>query len=113
MSARREIKNGRSSVADGAQRGGLDGHCPEHQVGLAEDLRAHRAPLGIVTVQQRGIRLAPDDEREFPREIICVLDTGVHPLPAGRAVDVRGIPGEEDAVHADSASLCDDADGMR
>ena len=39
-------------------------------------------------------------EGELPRQVVGVLDTGVHTLAARRAVDVRGVAGDERAARA-------------
>ena len=42
----------------------------------------------VVGVEKCFVRLAFDDERQFPREVVSVLDTCVHALRACRAVNV-------------------------
>src|SRR3712207_6873620 len=51
---------------------------------------------GVVAVQQSGRGQPPDGEGQLPAEVPGVLDAGVHPLPAGRRVQVRGVAGDED-----------------
>ena len=36
-----------------------------------------------------------DDEGQLPGQVLRVTDSGVHPLPAERAVDVRGVASEQ------------------
>ena len=47
-----------------------------------------RQPLLIVCIEQRRLRSVLDDQSQFPREVITVLNAGVHPLRAGRRVNV-------------------------
>ena len=52
-------------------------------------------PLGVVAVEQ-AVRGAPvHGGGQLPTQVHRVLDAQVEPLPAGRQVDVRGIPGEQ------------------
>ena len=47
-----------------------------------------------------------EDSRQLPRQVYRVADAGVHPLPAHRTVDVRGITKKE---HTAPAELIRDA----
>ena len=51
--------------------------------------------LCLVGIEQAGGGVATQHERQFPGKVQGVLHTCVHALCAGRAVDVRRIPGEE------------------
>jgi hypothetical protein len=59
---------------------------------------APTGPLGLVGVEQGGVCPAGADQGQFPGQVDGVLDAGVHSLAAGRAVDVRGVAGEQDAA---------------
>src|SRR5262249_9760704 len=63
-----------------------------------QDLIADRAAFDAVAVENRLRSLALANERQFPGEIESVLHAGVHALPAGRTVDMRGVAGHEDAA---------------
>jgi hypothetical protein len=41
-------------------------------------------------------RPSGEDGGELPGQVHRVADAGVHPLAAGRAMDVSGIPGDQD-----------------
>src|SRR3712207_6964481 len=58
---------------------------------------------GVVAVQQSGGGLPPDGEGELPAEVPGVLDAGVHPLPAGRWVQVRGVAGDRKSTRLNSS----------
>ena len=98
-------QQGNEAIADCAEYARLDRHRPEHQVRLLKHLRRYCPALLIVTVQQRDMRPPLYDEGEFPGEIVCVLNARIHPLPTGRAVDVRGIAGEEGMTDAETCYL--------
>jgi len=68
----------------------------ERPVGEAQHHLADRCAFGFIGVQQRRIAGSVQDAGEFPAEVDRVLDAGVHTLGAGRAVDMRGVPGEKD-----------------
>src|SRR5437762_735928 len=67
------------------------------------DQAARKAdPLRLVAVEDARRRSSAYRRHQLPREVHCVADPGVHPLPANRAVDVRGIADEEDAPMAET-----------
>ena len=74
--------------------------------GAPDDLLADRPPLGVVAVQQPGRGVTRQRQRQLPRQVVGVLDAGVHALRAGRGVDVRGIARDE---HPAAAVGVDDA----
>src|SRR2546430_15331495 len=51
--------------------------------------------LVFVGVDQRGPCTPRYDEGELPRQIVRILQPGVHALPAHRTVDVRRVPQQE------------------
>src|SRR5215813_10759979 len=55
-------------------------------------------PLLVVTVQQFGVGVSADGQRDFPGQVITVLNTRVHSLGAGRRVSVRGVAREKTAA---------------
>ncbi len=67
--------------------------------GEFEEQLGDMAALDTVAAEQR-LRLAEvaRDQRKLPGEIERVLHAGVHTLTACRAVDVRGVSGNEDAA---------------
>lgn len=68
----------------------------ERAVGEAADAVADRGAFRLVRLQQLLGCGAAADVGEFPAQVECVLDTGVHALSPGRAVDVRRVAGEEE-----------------
>ena len=54
-------------------------------------------PLDLIGIEQRRIRGSPKDLRQLPGQVDGITDAGVHPLAAGRAVDVRGVPKKKGA----------------
>ena len=73
----------------------------EDPVGRPHQGPGERDPLGLVGVEQDGVRRLPRTAASFQRQVHGVADAGVHPLAAGRAVDVPGIPGQEDPAVAE------------
>src|SRR6201999_3067519 len=65
----------------------------------AQDVGGEGKPLFSVGVEQR-VRSAFQDTLEFPSEVVRILNTGVHSLPACWGMDVRGVACEEDAADA-------------
>ena len=64
--------------------------------GVRQHLPADLAALGAVASEQRlRVREAAANERQLPGEVDRVLHPGVHSLPAGGAVDMGGVAGEE------------------
>src|ERR1700740_3726739 len=63
-------------------------------VGLLQHLTPDGQALGFVGVQQ-CLGSSVYDQRQFPGEVVGVLDASVHALSADRAVNVGGIAGEE------------------
>src|SRR6185436_3033794 len=64
---------------------------PVHLSDEFEQAGRDRQSLGLVAVEQRVWRTMADDMAELPAEVIGVLHTGVHALPAGRRMHVRGV----------------------
>ena len=58
-------------------------------IGQIENAARDRFAFEMVTGEQLHRRAFTQNEREFPGEIERILNSGVHPLPAGRAVNVR------------------------
>lgn len=86
----------------GAERqgpGGLGHGEADDAAAAAEDGPADGVAFGLVGVEESGVRVAAQDGGELPAEVRGVLETGVHALPAGRGVDVGGVPGQEDPAH--------------
>ena len=75
-------------------------HRPGQEVGGLDDLLDHRQALGAVAVEQPLVAVAVQDEVELPGQVPDVVQAGVHPLAAERAVDVRGVAGDEDPPDA-------------
>ncbi len=91
---------GHQARRDDAQRPAhetVSGHEPEEAVCEGDQPARDGQPLHLVSVEQPRWHPALLDGRELPRQVVRVLDSGVHPLPAGRAVDVRRVAGEEHA----------------
>ena len=55
----------------------------------------HRHALGLVAVEKRLVRAVADDERQFPRQVVGILQPGVHALSTGGAVHVRRVAEQE------------------
>ena len=66
--------------------------CPVR--GVQEPLR-NRHALFLVRIEQRRVGSTLDDEREFPSEVVRVLQAGVHPLRADRTMNVCSVAKEE------------------
>ena len=66
-------------------------------IGQIQHAGRDRFALDLITREQLRGRAAPNDERDLPGQIECVLDAGVHPLPARRTVDVGGIARQKNA----------------
>ena len=62
-------------------------------------------PLVVVGVQQGLVGPALSDQRELPGEVGRVPHAGVHPLGAGRAVDVGGVARQDDPADAVAGDL--------
>ena len=104
-------------------------HCASRAAAiLASDLRAkhaghravrnheperpvRRAAAGVARPDRRsssyesssaGVCPARRDERELPAQVVRVLQAGVHPLRADRAVDVRGVAQQEASAVAEA-----------
>jgi hypothetical protein len=77
-----------------------------HVAGVRQHGARHGDAFGRVAVQKLRGGASEVDECQLPGEVDRVVHTGVHALPAGGAVDVGGIAGQEhppDAVVADHA----------
>ena len=75
-------------------------HGLECAIGRGEQPPRDRRALGLVGIEQRIVCASRDDERELPRQVVGVLQTGIHALPAHRAVNVGGVTQEEAAAIA-------------
>src|SRR5262249_29829478 len=79
-------------------------HCADEDgkdsIRVAEKVAANRPPLGFVRVEEPLGDRSADGQCKLPAEIPRVLDPGVHPLRTDRAVDVRGIAGQEHTIAA-------------
>jgi hypothetical protein len=60
-----------------------------------EDVAVCDRALHGVVVEQRPGRIAAQDERQLPREVVAVVQPRVHPLPAERAREVGGVADQE------------------
>jgi hypothetical protein len=63
-----------------------------------EDVAVRDGALHRVIVEQRPWRVAPQDERQLPSEVVGVVQPRVEPLPSERAGEVGGVPDEETPV---------------
>ena len=73
----------------------LGGHQLHLCAGHVQHVGGHRAPFGLVAVQQPLRCPAGDLGGQLPAEVERVLDAEVEPLPAGRRVDVRRVAGQQ------------------
>ncbi len=71
------------------------GHEAERPVGDADQAQGDGPPFPFVPVEGVRAGVAEDDVGEEVREVLGVLQTGVHPLTADRGVDVGRVTGEE------------------
>jgi len=69
------------------------------EAGKSYYLLGHRAAFDFIRAQ-KNVRSATDCQRELPPQIGGVLDTSVHALGPGRAMDVSGVTGEKDPSNA-------------
>src|SRR5918994_2156484 len=60
-----------------------------------EDVAVCDRALHGVVVEQRPGRIAAQDERQFPREVVAVVQPRVEPLTAERAREVGGVADQE------------------
>ena len=77
-------------------RARLGGDQQHLRAGVLQDVGGHRAPFGLVAVQQPARCPAADLGGQLPAEVERVLDAEVEPLPADRRVDVRRVAGQQD-----------------
>jgi hypothetical protein len=68
-----------------------------HETGLQQDPLTDRVAFGVIAVEHSVIRTG-ERHVDLPRQIRCVLNAGVHALPAHGGVDMRRVPGEEHAT---------------
>jgi len=61
------------------------------------------AALFVVTGENLGISFAAQNHGEFPRQVVTVLDAGIHSLRPHRGMNMRGITGEKTAAGAELA----------
>ena len=76
-------------------RARLGGHQLHLRAGVGQHVDGHRAPFGLVAVQQPLRRPAVDLAGQLPAEVERVLDAQVEALPSGRRVDVRRVAGQQ------------------
>src|ERR1700678_1719229 len=69
--------------------------------GCLENVFRDRAAFRTIAVEQgfRGAG-ATTDQGQFPREVKCVLHTGIHSLATCRAMDMCSIPSEKNTARA-------------
>ena len=67
---------------------------PDQGVGEGQDVGGDRTPFGLVGVQGPGG--ARERDGQLPAQVVGVRDAGVHALPAGRGMGVRGVARQED-----------------
>src|SRR5829696_4443764 len=60
-----------------------------------EDVAVRDHALHRVVVEQRPTRMAAQDERQLPRQVVAVVQPRVEPLPAERAREVGGVADQE------------------
>ena len=77
-------------------------HHPERPVGRLQQAPRHRQALVLIGVEQCGVGLSLHHQRQLPRQIVGVLQAGVHALRADRAVDVGGVAEQEAAAVAEA-----------
>jgi hypothetical protein len=77
-------------------------HARERAIGRGDEPPGERHPLRLEGVEERRGGAAVEHRGEFPRQVDRISDARVHPLPAHRAVDVRGIAEEERASRPES-----------
>jgi len=70
----------------------------ERAVGAGDEALGKCASLGFIRIEHAGIGSALHHCSELPRQVDRIADAGVHPLAADRAVNVRGVAGEECAA---------------
>jgi hypothetical protein len=83
---------------------GLRGLQPEAPIRVPQHALRHRVAFGLVGVEQPGVGLHLGDECELPPQVEGVAHPEVHPLSAGRTVDVRGVANQEDIANAEALS---------
>ena len=66
-----------------------------HLVGDVENVAVRDQALRRVVVEQRPTRMAAQDERELPREVVAVVQARVEPFAAERAREVSGVADQE------------------
>ena len=89
-----ELKRLCSSLLDGL---GVHGNLSMQLGGYPKHPRRDRKTFGFVRIEQ-ALGGAVQHHREFPAEIVGVLDARVHALAAGGRVNMRGVAGQEDAA---------------
>ena len=101
------IESGRDD--DGARRmrtkrcePSLAGRECEGAIGGRDQPAGEADPLGLIAVEQALGGAAVQHRRELPGQIDRVADAGVHSLPAGGAVDVRGVAEQKGAALAET-----------
>ena len=66
-----------------------------HLVGDVENVAVRDQALRRIIVEQRPTRVAAQDERELPREVVAVMQARVEPFAAERARQVSGVADQE------------------
>ena len=77
----------------------LRDHQPEGAIGRGEQPSSDGSPLLLIRIEKCGISAPLYDQGQFPRQVVGVLQTGVHALRPHRAVDVGCITEHETATH--------------
>src|SRR5262249_35251301 len=70
-------------------------HRSVNLVGNVQNVAVRNPALRPVSVEQRPTRLDAQDESEFPRQVVAVVQARVEPLPAERARQVGGVADQE------------------
>ena len=70
-------------------------HRDERLIGRRDEPSSERDPLRLVGIEECRRSLPVNDSGDLPREVHRVADAGVHPLPADRTVDMRGVAEEK------------------
>ena len=83
---------------DGAGKAVVGGHQGEGTVGAVHEAERHRPPLRLVAVEQPFRGAAPEYVGQLERQVVGVLQAGVHSLSADGRVHVPRVAGEEDAA---------------
>ena len=95
LKGRQARHDGDDGVAHGLRQPVRRSHRPRQAMRRLDDVPDHGEPFGRVAAEQRLVAPAAQREVELPDEVPGVVQPGVHSLAAERAVDVRGVAGDE------------------